>query len=612
VSDLLFLAHRVPFPPDRGDKIRSFHVLRYLGARMRVHLVAFADDAADLDPPAAFTDMLASCMILPRGKSQMRAGLEALATRKPVSLTAFAAPAMQAAVDRILPRVDGIYCFSGQMAQYLPDDGPGVVMDFVDMDSAKFAGFADDSRGPMRWMMRREARLLGAFEREIAARVAASLFVSEAEAALFRTGGATGRILAVENGIDSATFDPAGQVGQAEQTPTHTYHPGEGRGPVGKAAVTTDSPSSSTSPNRTPASAREVKGGTPDPAAQAGQAATPSHHPGEGRGPVGKAAVTPDSPSSSTSPNWTPASAGEVKGGAGGAPDPAAQTEQAATPPHHPGEGRGPVGKAAVTPDSPSPSTSPNSTPASAGEVKGGATDPAAHAGQAATPSHHPGEGRGPVGKAAVTTDSPSSSTSPNWTPASAGAVKSKAVLSEAHADPLIVFTGQMDYRPNIEAVTWFARDILPRIRTQHPTARFAIVGRAPTPAVQALAGDAVIVTGAVDDVRGWLAVADVCVAPLKLARGIQNKVLEAMAMARPVVASAAAAEGIDHAGTIRVAADASEFAAQLLALLEAPADAADLGRAARAQVLRRYGWDARLAPLDALFGVEGSGRTPS
>ncbi|WP_235516286.1 glycosyltransferase [Sphingomonas sp. Leaf226] len=518
MSDLLFLAHRVPFPPDRGDKIRSFHVLRYLGARMRVHLVAFADDAADRDPPAAFTDMLASCTILPRGKSQARAGLEALATRRPVSLTAFASPAMQAAVDRILPRVDGIYCFSGQMAQYLPDDGPPVVMDFVDMDSAKFAGFADDSRGPMRWMMRREARLLGAFEREIAARVSASLFVSEAEAALFRTGGATGRILAVENGIDSTTFDPAGQAGNARK------------------------------------------------------AATPSYHPGEGRGPVGKAAVTPDSPSPSTSPNWTPASAGEVPGGAGGA-----------------------TGRFLAVEDG----------------IDSATFDPAAQAGQAATPSYHPGEGRGPVGKVAVTADSPSSSTSPNWTPASAGEVKSGLVIGSAHADPLIVFTGQMDYRPNIDAVTWFARDILPRIRTQHPTARFAIVGRAPTPAVQALASDAVIVTGAVDDVRGWLAAADVCVAPLKLARGIQNKVLEAMAMARPVVASAAAAEGIDHAGTIRVAADASEFAAQVLALLDAPADAADLGRAARAQVLRRYGWDARLAPLDALFGVEGR-RSPS
>ncbi len=449
MSDLLFLAHRVPFPPDRGDKIRSFHVLRYLAQRRRVHLVAFADDAADLDPPVGFTDMLASCTILPRAKSQARAAIEALATGKPVSLTAFASSAMQDAVDRVLPRVGGIYCFSGQMAQYLPEDGARVVMDFVDMDSAKFAGFADDSCGPMRWMMHREARLLGAFEQEIAARVSASLFVSEAEAALFRTGGATGRIVAVENGIDSATFDPAAQ-----------------------GAILT-------------------------------------HHPGAGRGPVGKVAETTGSPSSSTSPNWTPASAGEVKGGA-----------------------------------------------VQAGEVKGG------------------------------------------------------ALSGGACDDPLIVFTGQMDYRPNIEAVTWFAHDILPRIRAQYPTAWFAIVGRAPTPAVQALAGDPVTVTGAVDDVRGWLAAADVCVAPLKLARGIQNKVLEAMAMARPVVASAAAAEGIDHAGTIRVAANAREFAAQVLALLDAPAAAAELGQAARAQVLRRYGWDARLAPLDALFGFEDSDRT--
>ncbi|MEG8056068.1 hypothetical protein QP150_04135 [Sphingomonas sp. 22L2VL55-3] len=205
---LLFLAHRVPFPPDRGDKIRSFHILQYLAKRTPVHLVAFADDEADFDPPAVFTNMLASCTILPRGKSQKRAAVEALVAGKPVSLTAFASAAMQDAVDRVLPEVSGVYCFSGQMAQYLPVGSPPVVMDFVDVDSAKFAGFADDASGPMRWMMRREARLLGAFEREVAGRVSASLFVSEAEAGLFREGGATGRIIAVENGIDSAKFDP--------------------------------------------------------------------------------------------------------------------------------------------------------------------------------------------------------------------------------------------------------------------------------------------------------------------------------------------------------------------------------------------------------------------
>jgi glycosyltransferase involved in cell wall biosynthesis len=107
-----------------------------------------------------------------------------------------------------------------------------------------------------------------------------------------------------------------------------------------------------------------------------------------------------------------------------------------------------------------------------------------------------------------------------------------------------------------------------------------------------------------VDDVRPWLAAADVCVAPLALARGIQNKVLEAMAMARPVVASPAAAEGIDHAGFLRVA-DDSDVPDAVCALLADPDAARTLGQSARAQVTRRYAWDARLAPLDAVLGLD-------
>ena len=121
---------------------------------------------------------------------------------------------------------------------------------------------------------------------------------------------------------------------------------------------------------------------------------------------------------------------------------------------------------------------------------------------------------------------------------------------------------------------------------------------------MQALAAPDVIVTGAVDDVRPWLAAANVCVAPLHLARGIQNKVLEAMAMARPVVASPAAAEGIDHAGTLRVAGSAAEQARAIGALLDDPDAASALGDAARARVLARYDWAARLAPLDDLLGL--------
>ena len=166
---------------------------------------------------------------------------------------------------------------------------------------------------------------------------------------------------------------------------------------------------------------------------------------------------------------------------------------------------------------------------------------------------------------------------------------------------PLIMFTGQMDYPPNVEAVTWFARAVLPAI---DPRARFAIVGRAPTAAVRALASPRVIVTGEVADVRPWLAGAAAMVAPLRLARGIQNKILEAMAMARPVVATPAAAEGIDHAGTIHVADGSADFAQALNAILADPIAADIAARAARVRAITRYGWDARLAPLDDLLGL--------
>ena len=389
MGDVLFLAHRVPYPPDRGDKIRSFHMLRYLAAHRRVHLAAFADDPRDIDRPelAALT---ASRAIVRRSKPQVVAAVQALVSGRPLSLTAFDDKRMRRAVQDVLTRenIDTVFVFSGQMAQYLPARaGPRLIMDFVDMDSAKFAAYADAATGPMRWVYGREARLLGAFEQAIAARADASLFVSEAEAALFRASTGAERVQPIENGIDTALFDPAA--------------------------------------------------------------------------------------------TFAPVDEGEA----------------------------------------------------------------------------------------------------------------------------LIVFTGQMDYRPNVEAVTWFVEAILPRIRTSRPEARLAIVGRQPTDAVRRLAAhQGVIVTGEVADVRGWIAAAAVVVAPLKLARGVQNKVLEAMAMARPVVASAAAAEGIDHDGTVMIGATAAELTEAVTHLLSDRSEAEALGCAARARVIARYGWAARLAPLDPLI----------
>jgi sugar transferase (PEP-CTERM/EpsH1 system associated) len=167
---------------------------------------------------------------------------------------------------------------------------------------------------------------------------------------------------------------------------------------------------------------------------------------------------------------------------------------------------------------------------------------------------------------------------------------------------PLIVFTGQMDYAPNIDAVRWFADSVMPML----PEARFAIVGRKPPEAVLRLAGPRTIVTGAVPDVRSWLAAADVVAAPLRIARGIQNKVLEAMAMARPVVASPAAFEGIEAepGRHLLVAAEAEAQAEAIAGLLDDPERAAAIGRAARRRMEEVYRWEARLAALGAIVGA--------
>ncbi len=397
--NILFLAHRIPYPPDRGDKIRSWNIVKFLGTLGRVHLACFADDEADAAHlpalRAAMGGSLGEAHVEIRRTGRLAAGLNALRSGRPVSLAAFDSPRLRAFVEDLLARggVDALFVFSGQMAQFVPD-APGTlfVMDFVDMDSAKFAEYADKG-GPMRWVNAREARQLFAFERAVAARADTSLFVSDAEAELFRrsAGLPHADIRSLQNGIDLDFYDPA--------APFERLDPGQG---------------------------------------------------------------------------------------------------------------------------------------------------------------------------------------------------------------PLIVFTGQMDYRPNVEAVAGFAEEAMPLIRKGRPDARFAIVGRNPTPAVTRLDGrEGTIVTGSVADVRSWVARADVVAAPLRMARGIQNKVLEAMAMARPVMASPSAFEGIDaEPDRDLIVADTPEDQAKaVLSLLADPARARAIGAAARRRMESHYRWEAKLAPLSELLG---------
>ncbi len=394
MREILFLAHRIPWPADRGDKIRSHHILKRLCEMAPVHVGSFADDERDMDFVVEMDGILASSHVELRNKPQWQAGVDALLTGQPVSVCSFGRKSMQDWADGLLAsgRISHIFCFSGQMAQYVPKDFEGrFIMDFVDVDSAKFESYAGEGSPVMRAINAREGRLLAAFEQDVSKRANASLLVSKAEAELFRNRTGAENVMALENGIDTDFYDPT--------TKFKKLHP-----------------------------------------------------------------VFPD---------------------------------------------------------------------------------------------------------------------------------------------PLIVFTGQMDYRPNIEAVADFARNAMPLIRAAYPEATFAIVGRNPTQAVSDLSMlPGVQVTGAVDDVRTWLAAADVVVAPLRIARGVQNKVLEAMAMARAVVASPAAAEGIaaENGAHFHVESDVEAEAKRVCALLGDSKSALDMGKAARAHVVANYGWASQLAPLEPIM----------
>lgn len=402
MSEVLFLAHRIPFPPDRGDKIRSCHVLRHIAALAPVHVACFADDETDLAHEPELSAVAQSHCLVRRSRSLTLAGIEALLTGKPVSLTAFADKALHTYIAQLLAErpITAIYVFSGQMAQYIPAAFTGrVVMDFVDVDSAKFNAYAAQARFPVSMLYSREARLLSRFESLTARRASTSLLVTPEETDLFRSRLSAGPAPTLQplcNGIDTTFFDPANVPAAPEMA----------------------------------------------------------------------------------------------------------------------------------------------------------------------------GEG------------------------------------------PQITFTGQMDYPPNVAAVEMFAREVMPVIRSTFAEARFNIVGRAPVPSVRALDGvNGARVTGAVIDVRPWIAGADLVVAPLTIARGVQNKVLEAMAMARPVLATPEAATGIPARDgyDFIVAKGADALGRQALGLLHDPVRAAAIGQSARTFVVRECGWDHVLAPLAALLGLNSA-----
>jgi sugar transferase (PEP-CTERM/EpsH1 system associated) len=168
-----------------------------------------------------------------------------------------------------------------------------------------------------------------------------------------------------------------------------------------------------------------------------------------------------------------------------------------------------------------------------------------------------------------------------------------------------VCFVGRMDYYPNQEGVIDFCRDVLPLIRARRPGVKFEIVGAAPPARIRELARlPGVTVTGPVPDVRPYARASAVTIAPLKIARGTQNKILEAMAMGVPTVASTVAAGGVDAepGRHLFTASSPREFADAVIRLLEDPAERKRVGDAARARVMSHHSWKHSMERVDRLI----------
>jgi polysaccharide biosynthesis protein PslH len=168
----------------------------------------------------------------------------------------------------------------------------------------------------------------------------------------------------------------------------------------------------------------------------------------------------------------------------------------------------------------------------------------------------------------------------------------------------VVLFFGAINYYPNLDGLLFFLKDVWPRIAESAPRARLKIVGQHPTPEILAWRGDRIEVAGAVDDVRPHLAAAAVIIAPLRVGGGTRFKILEAMAMAKPVVSTSIGAEGIDatSGGNILIADTPEDFAAAVRRVLDDPGLGRQLGREGRALVEKGYSWDAAAQRLEGFL----------
>lgn len=186
-------------------------------------------------------------------------------------------------------------------------------------------------------------------------------------------------------------------------------------------------------------------------------------------------------------------------------------------------------------------------------------------------------------------------------------ALEHSEVSKYRRGSPQLVFVGVLDYLPNVQGLQWFCAEVLPKLREAYPGLVLDVVGRRPAAEVMALqekgGGGCVRVVGEVPDVRPYVLAADMAIAPLQIARGIQNKVLEALACSKPVIATEQAATGIDCRDGLLIARSVDDWMLWMRQLVD-PENHALRSRGAREEILKKYSWSAKLNPFAELLKI--------
>jgi sugar transferase (PEP-CTERM/EpsH1 system associated) len=210
---VLYLCHRIPYPPNKGDKIRAFYQLRAMAERHEVDLCTLADDAGDLVHRSALLKYCHDVTVAPiYPKIARLRSLPYLLTRTPLTIPYFHSAELQRAIRKTLAarRYDRIFIYSSAMAQYVEPAGRiPTILDLVDVDSDKWIQYARCTRFPFSALYRREGQALRKYEKKIAEKAACVLVSTEREAQLMHEISAAAHVHVVPNGVDVDYFNPA-------------------------------------------------------------------------------------------------------------------------------------------------------------------------------------------------------------------------------------------------------------------------------------------------------------------------------------------------------------------------------------------------------------------